>query len=244
MASGDLDGPDPLEGNSGASAGGISDDIVEQGGGRRFPDANFPVLSWRPSRGAAILAAIGLVAGLVAGYAAGRSQTGDGTPAASPRPAASGSAAPPGIAANGDTIYPALVQDVGACSAQVGKDLQLGVQVTNQSGRPVTLRRAEAILPLGGLRPIAQQWAPCGALPSTPALAGDGLLNGQGEPGSQLAPGTSAWFTLTFQVLMACPGGLPVQFSIEYQQNGHSVTARLPGFPDLGQVSYTGCASH
>jgi len=34
---------------------------------------------------------------------------------------------------------------------------------------------------------------------------------------------------------------LPVQFSVSYQENGRTDTAQPPGFPDLGQVAYTGC---
>ena len=43
------------------------------------------------------------------------------------------------------------------------------------------------------------------------------------------------------EVLMACPRPLPVQFSVSYQENGRMFTAQLPGFPDLGQVTYSGC---
>ena len=54
-------------------------------------------------------------------------------------------------------------------------------------------------------------------------------------------PGGTAWFSVTFQVLVSCPGPLPVQFSVSYQGNTQPGSARLPGFPDLGNVSYTGC---
>jgi hypothetical protein len=218
----------------------VLDDVVEQGGGsHRLAGFDYPVLRWRFSRGAVVLAAVALLAGLVAGYAAGISRTG-GEPAASSRPAA---AAPATSSPVVTTVSPALVQDVNACSAQVGRNLQLGVQVTNQSGEPVTLGGIKAVLPLRGLKPIAQQWAPCGALPATPVLPGNGLL-GQPSTGSQLIPGASAWFTVTFQVLMTCPVPLPVQFTIDYEIAGHAATVSLPGFPDLGQVSYTGCARH
>ena len=38
------------------------------------------------------------------------------------------------------------------------------------------------------------------------------------------------------------PEPLPVQFSVSYQENTRPGTAQLQGFPDLGKVSYTGCA--
>ena len=107
---------------------------------------------------------------------------------------------------------------------------ELGVQVTNLSAAGITLSRVEAILPLGGLRAISQQGGPCGALPAARDLVGNSL-----------APGASTWFTMTFKVLMKCPGPLPVQFTVDYASSGQPAAASLPGFPDLSQVPYTGC---
>ncbi len=198
--------------------GPMTDDIVEQGG-RRFPS-----LRWRPSRGAAILAALALLTGLAAGYAAGERQAGSSArPPQRPETPAAPTASPAAGA-------PALTQANGGCSAQIGRDLQLGEQVTNQSATEVTLRQVEAVLPLGGLRAISQQWAPCGALPTGHDLAGN-----------RLPPGASIWFTVTFKVLRGCPRPLPVQFTIDYDWHGRAAVARLPGFPDLSEVPYTGC---
>jgi hypothetical protein len=86
------------------------------------------------------------------------------------------------------------------------------------------------VLPLGGLNQVTWQWATCGAIP-------DGL----GQAGIVLMPGQSTWLTATFTVQLHCPGPLPVQFSVAYLVQGHSVTASLPGFPDLSQVPYSGC---
>lgn len=86
------------------------------------------------------------------------------------------------------------------------------------------------MVPTGGLRAISQQWGPCGALP-----AGQFLLSGP------LAPGDSTWFTVTFKVLVKCPGPLPVQFTVGYDVGGQHAVATLPGFPDLSQVPYAGC---
>ena len=193
---------------------------MEQGG-RRFPGLN-----WHPSRSAAILGVVGLLAGLAAGYAAGERQAGNSARPQRPPTSASLATSPAAIATE-------LTQSVGGCSAQIGRELQLGVQVVNESGTAVTLRRVEAVLPLGGLRAISQQWAPCGALPAGPD-----------QPGSPLPPGASAWFTVTFKVLMECPTPLPVQFTLDYDWNGQPGTASLPGFPDLGAVPYTGCSAN
>jgi hypothetical protein len=195
-----------------------ADDLVEQGG------RHVLALPWRPSRGAAVLGAAALVVGLAAGYAAGDRHAASGA-----RPPQRPSAA---AAVLGPPVIPALTQTTGACSAQVGRQLQLGVQVTNQSGVAVTLGRVEAVLPLGGLRVVSQQWTPCGVIPAGP-----------GQSSGSLAPGASTWFTVTFKVLMTCPGPLPVQFTVHYDWRGQGTSASLPGFSDLSEVPYTGCSA-
>jgi hypothetical protein len=204
------------------------DDILEQDSRRlRLP-------GWRPSRGAEVLAVAALVVGLAAGYVAGHAGAGGG--AATPRPTVTVTVSPSGALAGSLPFSDssALIQDDGACSVQTGHELQLGIQFTNESEQPVTLMTARAVLPMGGLREVTYQWGTCGA------LAG-GLS--QGAELVMLLPGESTWLSATFKVQGGCPAPLPVQFSVGYQVQGHSVTASLPGFPDLGQVPYTGCPS-
>jgi hypothetical protein len=199
--------------------------VVEQDG------RDFASLNWRPSRGAAILLAVGLAVGLAGGYAAGHRQAPRN---ASPPTASSGSASPvPGATlATGTTVPyqggPALAQAIGTCAVQSGRELQLGVQVTNGSAAVIKLGQVHAVLPLGGLRAISQQWAPCGSI-------------GVSADPASLGPGDSTWFSVTFQVLVGCSGPLPVQFSVEYNTAGESAAVNLPGFADLGDVPYTGC---
>jgi len=227
-----------------------------------------PARGRRPSRGAAILGIAGLAVGLAAGYALGYRHLGHAvppsraTPAGTVLPAVAGSPTPPRLpaSAGGPGAYSSslsiagfsgLAQTGGACSVQRGRDLQLGVELINLSGTPVTLGQVRSILPLGGLRPISQQWEPCGAISSSwPAIEGGSFVfikasTGEVETGSStvLPPNGTAWLSVTFKVLVACPGPLPVQFSVSYQENGRTGTAQLPGFPDLGQVTYTGCKS-
>jgi len=170
--------------------------------------------------GVALPVGVALLAGLVTGYAAGHRQAAYIAPSPIPPPSPS-----PSLVAT-----EALTQTSGACATQIGRDLQLGVQVTNQSTAEISLGRVAAVLPLGGLKAISQQWAPCGALPSGPDVAGNSL-----------APGASTWFTVTFKVLMTCPGPLPVQFTVHYAVQGLATTVSLPGFSDLGHVPYSGC---
>ena len=257
------------------------DDVVEQGGAPlRLPGwARHPrwlrALGGRPSRGAAILAVAGLIVGLAAGYALGYRHLGQAV-----RPSRSTSslvtaagAVPSAVAGFAAPVYPpappggpayssnlgvvelsGLAQTGGACSVQRGRDLQVGVEVINLSGTAVTLGQVRPILPLSGLRPVSQQWAPCGALSPSWQAADGGMIvyvkssTGVVEVGSAtpagaavLPPNGTAWLSVTFRVLKACPGPLPVQFSVSYQENGRTDTAQLPGFPDLWQVPYTGC---
>lgn len=195
-------------------------DVVEQRG------RMFPSLKWRPPWGAVLAAglAAGLVTGLAAGYAAGERQAGS---SANP-PRSSGTPALSGTAAQAST--PALTQPGPECSAQIGRNLQLGVLVTNQSGTRLTEGHIAVVLPTGGLTPVARDWGPCGVLPED-----------QTSRGGQLPPGASAWFTVTFKVLVKCPSPLPVQFTVSYDQNGRPSSASLPGFPDLGPVPYADC---
>jgi hypothetical protein len=204
-------------------------DVVEQGGGR-LPSLNWRPVNWRSPRGAAILLAVGLVAGLAVGYAAGDRQA--SRSASPPRPAPASASASPSSASAGLSLTagsPALIQAIGTCAVQNGRELQLGVQVTNQSTSDITLSLVRPVLPLGGLKWISQQWAPCSTLPT-------------GQDPAVLTPGASTWFSVTFDVLVRCPGPLPVQFTVDYVLAGRTGATSLPGFPDLGQVPYTGCA--
>jgi hypothetical protein len=124
----------------------------------------------------------------------------------------------------------ALTQDTGTCSVQSGRELQLGVQVTNQSAGPIGLGTFRTVLPLGGLKVVSQKWAPCGAI-------------GAVQVPDTLGPGESTWLSVTVRVLVACPAPLPVQFAVVYTYAGKAATVNLPGFVDLGQVPYTGCRS-
>jgi hypothetical protein len=181
----------------------------------------------RPPAIAVILAAAGLVLGLIAGYAIGdRRATNSAARLSHSRTAGS-----PAMASAAGA--PALFEDGPQCSAQIGSELQLGVQVTNSSATGVTLRRVAVVLPLGGLREISQAWGPCGELPT----AGE-------TPDNAVPAGASAWFTVTFKVLVKCPGPFPVQFTVGYDQFGRAVTVHLPGFDDLGQVPYASCSLH
>jgi hypothetical protein len=206
-----------VPGGDGAPAG---DDVLEQGRSRG------PVLRWRLPRVALVLGAVGLLVGLAVGYAAGIRHAGKPP---SPHRAAPAQTAP-AFTSGG---FPLSQSDRG-CSAQIGHQLQLGLEVTNLSTTALTLRRVNVVLPLGGLRVILQAWGPCGELPGAAEAQGDTLP-------PTLGPGGSAWFTVTFQVLVRCPQPLPVQFVLHFDENGRTAAMPLPSFPDLAQVPYGNC---
>ena len=191
------------------------DDIAEHNGGPlRIPGWArrprwLPAAGWRPSRGAAVLGTAGLIVGLFAGYALGYGRHArDGRPPgmtaghagpsavpASPAPSGSptqaggfGAYAPAqGIAGFAGTV---IDQTAGACSVQHGRELQLGVEVINLSGTTVTLGQVKPILPMGGLRALSQQWAPCDAIsPSWLIAGGDGTVTIIRAAGQSGAPG-------------------------------------------------------
>jgi hypothetical protein len=212
-------------------------DIVEQGGRQfRLPGG------WRPARAAGVLAATTLAVGLAAGYTAGNHQARSAAPLpgptrlAPPSPASAPPSSAAGLAAPATAFSfadpGALTQNIASCSVQNGRDLQLGVQITNQSPVSLTLKAVKAVTPMGALKQVTGEWGPCGALPN-------GLL----QADNVLSPGQSTWLTVTFAVTVHCPGAYPVQFTVGYLVQGHRHTASLPGFPDLGQVPYSGCAA-
>ena len=102
----------------------------------------------------------------------------------------------------------------------------------NQSASVVALRQVRPVLPLGGLHAIASGWDTCGWLPEP------------GQAQTSLDPGATGWVTITFDVLVPCPGALPVQFNVGYRHSGRQATAVFDSFPDLSQVQYTGCGTH
>ncbi|HEY0719105.1 MAG TPA: hypothetical protein VGD68_15945 [Streptosporangiaceae bacterium] len=201
------------------------DDVLEQGGDRR------PGPSWWPprvSRAAAALSVLALLLGLGVGYLAGVRHS-PGGPATAPVPSASDSA-PPVL------IGPTLEQSYNRCSAQDGTALQLGVELINQSATPLTLSMVRVVLPMAGVQVTSVTWGPCGEVPgSTEDPPQDDATD------RYLMPGASGWLTVTVKVLVSCPQYVPVQFRVGYLQHGKLSTVLLPGFPDLSNVSYSGC---
>jgi hypothetical protein len=186
-----------------------------------------PRWPWGAARGPAIsIVLAALAAGLLLGFAGGRLQA-----RANGRPARAATSAA--------TVFPvggtAITMTGNRCAVQLGRALQLGVEVVNQSDHTAALRQIEPVLPLGGLKAVASRWGTCGALPE--------LGPGPGQ-GTALGPGATGWLTVTFDVMVSCPQPLPVQFKISYAQAGRLVTAELPGFPDLGQVQYNNCGTN
>ena len=186
------------------------------------------------------MAAVTLVAGLAVGYAVGHGQ-GQGTVAAPGKPAAPAGQARGG--AGSETIVAVapsasinffgvvLTQIPGTCSVQVGRNLELGIQVTNQSGEAVLLESVKPVLPVSGLlKVLSWRWDTCG-------FDNDGIVPDK----VALGPGATTWVTAVVQPLIACPAPAPLQFRVTYSVNSRQSTFNLPGFPDLSAVHYSGC---
>jgi hypothetical protein len=160
-----------------------------------------------------------LAIGLIVGYAVGHGQ-GRTTIAAREKPAA-----PVGF------LGPALTQDPGTCSVQAGRNLELGIPVTNQSEEPVLLTSVKPVaLASGLLKVLSWGWDTCG-------FDNDGIV----PDTVVLGPGETTWVTAVVQPLIACPAPAPLQFQVTYSVNGQKSTFNLPGFPDLSAVHYSGC---
>ena len=138
----------------------LPEDVVALGSER---GPRFTTPGWRPSRPAAILAVVTLLAGLAVGYAIGNRPSG---PARAAARSAASSADQPDF-----TLYgPVLTEEPGTCSTQVGDDLELGIPVTNRSAETVLLESAEPVAGVPGLlKVLSWSWAPCG-------FGGDGII--------------------------------------------------------------------
>jgi hypothetical protein len=184
-----------------------------------------------------------LVIGLATGYAVGHGQ-GRGTAAAPGKPAAPSGQASGGFASGTIvtiTMAPpasigfglALTEDPGTCSVQAGRDLELGIPITNRSGETVLLESVKPVpLVSGLLKVLSWRWDPCG-------YDNDGII----PETVALGPGETTWVTAVVQPLVTCPGPAPLQFQVTYSINGQKSTSNLPGFPDLSAVHYSGCPS-
>jgi hypothetical protein len=213
----------PAQGTS-AGAGESPDvagdaDVIEMDG--HFLRWRLPRWPWGRARRPVIsIALAALAAGLLLGFIGGHLQA-----KTTVRPGRAATALPAGSAA--------LSATGNRCAVQLGRTLQLGIEIMNQSDRTTALRQIKPVLPLGGLHAIASQWGTCGSLP------GPGL-----EQATSLAPGATGWLTITFDVMVGCPQPIPVGFKVSYTQAGRRATTELDSFPDLGQVRFNKCSTN
>ena len=188
-----------------------------------------PPVRWslRPSWLVGLLAAV-LVAGIGIGYLVGghgKTRTVAAPPssgaASEPLPAGSALAEVPKLNATGNTCVGMLASN--------GRPLMVGIEIVNGGPQPVVLRNVQGVFPLGGLRQVDSQAGQCDNN-STESVAG-----------RRIEPTATAWISLTLDVLVRCPGPLPVRFRVAYTADGGQGLQQLGGFPDLSEVPYPGC---
>src|SRR5215469_5569778 len=162
-------------------------------------------------RAAAISLGIGLLIGLGIGYFA-------------IGPAGKKAPRPPFIAT--------AIETTGArCAVLSGKNLQLGIQLINDSDSQVTLGRITTLFPMGGLRGISGGVGTCGVL--LPSLV----------HASPLPPRSTEWIVATVAMHMACPQPYPVWFKVSYSVGDKKSSVVIAAFPDLGQVHFGQCTT-
>ena len=181
-----------------------------------FPDVHLPRMPQRPI--AVALLAVGLLIGFLGGRLTAH-HTGHGPRSILP-------VSTPIVVPRGD----AITMTGARCSVQVGNNLELGLEIMNETGRTATIGAIKATFPLGGLRVIASGIGTCGELPMA-----------QIAPSASLSPGATEWIHITVAVRAGCPGALPVWFTVGYTSARKTSTATLAGFPDLGPVPYRRC---
>lgn len=196
-------------------------EIIQFGGlGARWP----PVVRVKANLASVAIALATLAVGLPIGFFGGRLTAHPAAHAPRPTVPISTPIVVPEFATSGIALTGAR------CAVQVGSNLQLGVEITNETQHAITLDAIHPMFPLGGLRAISSGARTCGELPQTSLV-----------PASPLAPEAARWIEATVAVGLACPEPLPVWFRVGYSGAGKPGTALLAGFPDLGPVSYRHC---
>lgn len=175
--------------------------------------------------------ALALLAGIGIGYLIGRSDRGKHV-------AAPSTASPPGwvvtTAPLGSALDGLALRAGETCFGRdptSGKSLMVGVNLADQSGRPVVLTGLHGVFPLGGLRQVGSQVGQC-----------DNNATEQ-VSGHRIEPSATVWLSLMLDVQVRCPGSLPVQFRLEYTIDGRPATQTVNPFPDLSGAPYPGCAT-
>ena len=183
---------------------------------------------------------VALVATLAVGIAAGYLGHGSGTqPDARATATVTATVTAPTIASGGAS--PSLAGEPGdavavgdrRCGRQLGRNLELGVDIVNVGAVPVIMTGV-AMTFLGnpaGLRARAVRTGTCNQ------------VGPHGEVrGYELAPNASVDLVALVRVRIDCPGPYPVALHVTLRIHRQPVTITLPAFNDLGGVRYSGCA--
>jgi hypothetical protein len=105
------------------------------------------------------------------------------------------------------------------CSSVSGTRLKMGMQVVNHSADQVMLTGVTVAVPPNGLLVRSTGWTYC----ADDVTTADTLV---------LAPGASAWVSVTTDTLIPCPANLSVTFVVSYRRGDRALT--------LGPTNYAG----
>ena len=118
------------------------------------------------------------------------------------------------------------------CAVEVGHQLQVGIEITNDTRQTVSLKAIDVDAPLPGFNVRAKQFGTCGVV--------------GGNTGPQpLAPGNSTWISATFDNHLSCQGPsssnistASIIFTVHYD-DGLTATG---GFSNLPDIALPACA--
>jgi hypothetical protein len=120
------------------------------------------------------------------------------------------------------------------CAVEFGHQLQLGIEITNDTRHTVSLKTigVDVILPVQGLSVRAKQFGTCG------------LVGGNTGP-QPLAPGNSTWISATFDNHQPCPVSSSSNIftaSIIYTVHYDDGLIATGGFSNLPDIAFPACA--
>ncbi len=150
-----------------------------------------------------------------------------------------GTGRPSAVPSSTSTVPLSLVlQAQSVCVSYAGDVLQVGFELTNVGRQPVRIVVVRPELPLGMLLVLGSDFT-SPLCQSRSARPGAGAV----PPEGALAPGAGRPVTFRLVPLVNCAAPAPVQAFVEVGGDVSPATVTVAVLPDLGSVSFPGCAT-